>query len=107
MLSTEEYLHKIRPYLGDITNDHKTQDEWKIPLTIAISFFSFIDSTETWIIHSKRANIEILIGNKTDEIIEELLDSLSHKFQKGLEESMEGSEFVFDSVDYCVTNFIK
>ena len=47
MLSIEEYLHKIRPYLGDITNDHKTQDEWKIQLTIAISFFSFIDSTET------------------------------------------------------------
>ena len=107
MLSIKEYLHNIRPYLGDMLNDHKTQDEWEIQLTIAISFFSFIDSKETRIMHSESENIEILIDNETDEIIEELFDSLSQKFQKGLEESMEVSEFVFDSVDYCVTNFIK
>ena len=103
MLSIKEYLHNIRPYLGDMLNDHKTQDEWEIQLTTAISFFSFIDSKETRIMHSESENID----NETDEIIEELFDSLSQKFQKGLEESMEVSEFVFDSVDYCVTNFIK
>ena len=45
--------------------------------------------------YSKSNNIEILIGNETDTII----DSLLQKYQKGLEESMKGSEFVFDSVD--------
>ena len=39
ILSTEKYLDKIRPYLGKIINDHKTQGEWKIQLTIAINFF--------------------------------------------------------------------
>ena len=53
MLSIKEYLHNIRPYLGDMLNDHKTQDQWEIQLTIAISFFSFIDSKETRIMHSE------------------------------------------------------
>ena len=43
--------------------------------------------------------MEILIGNETDEITEELFDSLLQKYQKGLEESMERSKCVFDSLD--------
>ena len=38
-LSIKEYLDKIIPYLSDMINDLKTQDEWKIQLTIAINFF--------------------------------------------------------------------
>ena len=30
MLSTEEYLNEIRPYLNDIMNNHKIQGELKI-----------------------------------------------------------------------------
>ena len=29
-LLPKEYLDMIRPYLSDITNDHKTRTEWKI-----------------------------------------------------------------------------
>ena len=36
-----------------------------------------------------------MIGNETDEITEELFDSLLQRYQ----ESMKGSEFVFDCVD--------
>ena len=49
--------------------------------------------------HAKSNNIEIMIGNETNGIIEELCDSLLQNYQKGLEESMRGSEFVCDSVD--------
>ena len=49
--------------------------------------------------HSKSDNIEILIGNGTDEINEGLFDSLLKRYQKGLEDSMKGGEFVFDNVD--------
>ena len=49
--------------------------------------------------HSKSNNIEIMIGNETDETIEELFESLLQKYQKGLEKSMKGSKFVFDSVN--------
>ena len=37
----------IRPYLSDIINDHKTQGEWKINLTMVINLFSSKDSEET------------------------------------------------------------
>ena len=43
--------------------------------------------------------IEIIMGSETDEIIEELFESLLQKYQKELEESMKGSEFIFDSLD--------
>ena len=65
----------IRSYLSDIKNDHKTQVECKIQLTMAISFTtqveckiqlrmaisftSFKDSNETRTMHTKSSNIEI------------------------------------------------
>ena len=66
----------IRPYLSDIINNHKTQGEWKIQLTIAINFFSSKDSEETRTMHTKSDNIEIMMGSETDETIEELFESL-------------------------------
>ena len=48
---------------------------------------------------TKSDNIEIMLGSETDEIIEELFKSLLQKYQEGLEESMKGSEFIFDSVN--------
>ena len=39
------------------------------------------------------------MGNEADEIIKKLFESLLQNYQKGLEESMRGSEFVRDSID--------
>ena len=66
---------------------------------MAINFMSSKDSDETHTKHTKSHNIEIMMGNEIDEIIEELFESLLQKYQERLEESMKGSEFVFDSVD--------
>ena len=71
-LSPEEYLDMIRPYLSDMINDHKTRGKWKILLAMQISFISSKDSEETLTLHTKNHNIEIMIGNETDEIIEKL-----------------------------------
>ena len=102
-LSIKDYLDEIKPCLSDIINDHKTQGEWKIHLTIAINLFSSKDSEEIRTMHSKSDNIEILIGTETNESIEELFKSHLERYQKGLEEKMRGSEFAFDNVDslYC------
>ena len=49
----------IRSYLVDIINDHKTQNEWKIQLTMAINFISSKpDSDETRIMHAKSEIID-------------------------------------------------
>ena len=65
-LSIKKYLDMIRPYLKGIINDHKTQGEWKIHLTIAIKFMSSKDFDETRIMHSKIDNIGTMIGNEID-----------------------------------------
>ena len=48
-----------------------------------------------------------MIGSETDEIIEELFESFLQKYHEGLEESMRGSEFVYDSVDVLYYNLNK
>ena len=90
----------IRPYLSDMIIDYKTQGEWKIQLTMSINFISSNDSDEIHNLHTKSNNIEIMMGNDTDEIIDELCESLLRKYQEGLEESMgRGSNLIFDSVN--------
>ena len=50
--------------------------------------------------HSISNNIEILMGSETDNINDELFESLLQRYQKAKEESnKKGSEFVFESVD--------
>ena len=39
-----------------------------------------------------------MINDKTDEVIEEPFESHLSRYQTGLETSMKGSDFVFDSV---------
>ena len=99
MLLIKDYVDMIRLYLSDIINDHKTQGQWKIQLTMTINFISSNHSDETRTMHIKSDNTEIIIGNKTDEIIEELSESLLLIYQEGLEGKMKGSEFMLDNVD--------
>ena len=107
----------IRLYLSDITNDHQTQEVWKvhsgnkvidckttlreskIQLTMSMNFISSKDSDETRNMGTKSDNSEIMMCSETEEIIEELFKSLLQRYQEGLEESMKGSEFIFDSVN--------
>ena len=64
-----------------------------------INFISSKDSDEIRTMHTKSNNIEIMMGNETDEIIEELFEALLQKYQEGLEEKMRGIGFVFDNVN--------
>ena len=95
-----ECLDLIRPYLVDMINDHKNNGEYKIQLTAAINFISSKpDSEETRTIYTESNNIEIMIGSDTDDVIEEVLNSLLQRYQENLKEKMGGSEFVFDAVN--------
>ena len=98
-LSIKKYLNMIKPYLTDIIQDNKTQGELKIQLILIINFISSKDSDEIRTMHKKNNNIKIIMDNETDEIIEKHFESLLQKYQEGLEEKMEVSEFVFDSID--------
>ena len=114
----------INPYLSDLVNKHKTRglaryhsgnkswiektsSEWKIQLTMTINFISSKDPDETRTMHTKSNNVEIMVGRETNEIIIDLFESFLQKYQEGLEESMRGSEFVYDSVDVLYYNLNK
>ena len=87
ILSVEEYLYKIRPYLRDIIiNDLKQYDTWKIQLIITINFISSKDDNdEERVMHSKSDNIEIMISDEVDEVIKKLFDSLKNRYQNNLQ----------------------
>ena len=76
---------------------------------MSINFISSKHSDETRNMHIKSDSIEVMIGSETDDIIEELfkLFILLQKYQEGLEESIKGGEFIFDSVDLLNSNLQK
>ena len=79
--------------------DKRKKGEWKIQLIMKINFISSKNSNDTGDMHSKSDNVEIMMGVDTNEIIKNLFNSLLQRYQKGLEESMKGSDFVFDYVE--------
>ena len=54
----------------------------KIHLTIAINFISSKDSDEVLTAHIESDNIEIMVGSETDEIMEEILETLLQRYKK-------------------------
>ena len=98
-LPLEDYLNIIRPFLRDMINNHKTYGEWKIQLIMRINFISSLDTDELRVMYTKSNNAEIISGIETDDIINELFKSFLKKYQEGLETKMEGSNFIFESVD--------
>ena len=53
LLTIEEYLNLIEPYLAELINDHKNKGEWKIQLTAQINFISLRPgSDETRVMHT-------------------------------------------------------
>ena len=48
--------------------------------------------------YSKSNNIKFRFYNDVNEVVVELFESLSSRYQRTLETSMEGSEFIFDPV---------
>ena len=74
---------------------------------MAVNFISSKDSDETRTMHARRNNVEIMVGSERNEIIKDLFEFLLQKYQEGLEESMRGSEFVYDNVDVLYYKFNK
>ena len=78
----------------------------KIQLKMAINFISSKDYDKTRTIHTQSDNTEMMIGSETDEITEELFNSLLQRYQNGLDELIREVNF-FIVMIYCIINFIK
>ena len=79
-------------------DDKRRIGEWKIQLVLKINFISSKNFNDVRDMHSK-SDVEIIMGFDTNEIIKKLFNSLLQRYQKGLEKSMKGSDFVFDCVE--------
>ena len=73
--------------------------KWETYLTMKFNFMLSKYNEDKQLMHSKSDGIEFMTGSKTDEIINELSESLLIKYRLGLEESMKGSDNVFDSIN--------
>ena len=96
-LSPREYLNVVRPYLGNLINDHKpilelnnnNNDnnnnnnnniaEWKIQLIIKNNFVSVKDFEDTRTIYPKKIPVEIFMGSDTENIIDTLFNTILNK----------------------------
>ena len=75
---------------------------WQINFT----FSKGSDKTRT--IHTKSNNIEIMMDNKTDEIIKELFEKISiTKIPRMIRRKMRENEFLFDNIDLVHHNLHK
>ena len=63
-----------------------------------INLISSKDSGEVHSMLTKSDNLDIMMDSETDDFIEDICESLLQKYQKGLEESMRGTNFYFGSV---------
>ena len=62
-------------------------------------FMSSTNSNGKSMVHIKNDNAEIMIGENTDKINQELFDSLQRRLLTGLEQSIQGSNSVLDYVN--------
>ena len=108
ILTVEEYLALIKPYIRELINYYKNKGEWKIQLTAQINFISLKpDSDEMHVMHTRSDNEEFMNGSDTDEIIKELFESLLQRYQENLQEKMRGSDFAFDGINFLYYDFNK
>ena len=99
ILTLYEYFDIIRPYLKVLIDDYKAKGEWKIQLSMRITFVSCTDANETLEMHTKSDNITIMSGIEIEDIINELFNAFSKRYQEGLETKMKESSFTFERID--------
>ena len=84
-LTLSEYFTIIEKYLTELIEEYKLKGEWKIQLTIEINFISLKPgSSETRTMYTRSDNIEIMFGDDSDDIIEQIFRSLLQKYEENL-----------------------
>ena len=108
LLTVEEYLALIEPYLRELINNYKSKGEWKIQLTAQINFISLRPgSDETHVMHTRSVNEEFMNGSDTEEIIKEIFKSLLQRDQENFQEKIRSSDFAFDGINFLYYDFNK
>ena len=81
--------------MRDIINGLQESDTWKIQLTMAVNLFSSKNFHEEHVMYTKSDNKEFMTDDNVNDIVEYLFSS---RYQDHLKTTMEGIQFIFDSV---------
>ena len=100
------YFEKINFYLSSSIYYYMLKGEWKIQVSMQVSFISPINE-ETDIIHSKSDNVEIMGGRSTNDILNMLIETFKQRYQEGLETRMQDSNYVFNQIKLLEYHFHK
>ena len=95
--SIGEYFENIKFYLSNLIYYYMLKGEWKIQLSMHVSFISPINE-DTDIMHSKSDNVEIIRRRSTNDILNRLIETFKQRYQEGLETRMRGSNYLFNHV---------
>ena len=88
LLYVHEYLNKIKPYLRDLIDFYNTEREWKVQLSMSITFISYINPDQIQLMHSKSDNVKTTRGVDANDTIQELTSTFLQRYQEGLEIKM-------------------
>ena len=88
LLYVHEYLNKIKPYLRDLIDFYNTEREWKVQLSMSITFISYINPDQIQLMHSKSDNVKTTRGVDANDTIQELTSTFLQRYQDGLETKM-------------------
>ena len=92
--------------MRDIIINLQKSDTRKIRIIIVINFISSKDVDEERVMHSKSNNIEFMLYDNANEVVNEIFQSFLSRYQIGLETSMRGGDFIFDSVQLIYYNAV-
>ena len=102
-----EYFQKIKPYLRDLIDFYNTKGEWKIQLSMQITFISYTDANQVELMHSKSDNVKTMRDVDANDTINELISTFLQRYQEALETKMKGSNFIFNHINSPEYHFIK
>ena len=105
-LSIKQYLAMIIPYLAELINERKNNNnEYKIQLSMGVNFMCITDKEKTRTFYVKSDNKEIRLGNGTSNIINELVNHFYLTMKKNEQILRNGSDYTFENVDILAIHF--
>ena len=104
----KEYLIQIKPYLRDIIIDLQKSGARKVLLIAAINFISRKNiNEECGVKYSKSDSTEFTTSYNVNNVVRKPFESVLSRSQIGLEASMRGSGFTFNSVQLLYYKYHK
>ena len=99
MLPLDEYFKMVQSHLIQLINNHKNDNNRKIQLTMNVNFTPVEDLNDKRSLYINTKNFEIMLGSDTNEIVNELFDSIIQKYQELLDNATNDSGLVSEGVE--------